>query len=325
MTAAMNQQARTKMRETAHMTSEQRRDIYQAITDKVIADLERGVRPWHRPWSGQGRSGRPLRANGAAYQGINVLLLWIEAAVKGYASPVWMTFRQAQVIGANVRRGASGSMVVYANAITRTETDDKTGEEGERRIPFLKSYTVFNLAQIENLPAGWHVEAPAPRLTEADRIAGAETFFAAIGAELRHGKTSAYYAPAQDYIGMPPFAAFESAESYYATLGHEHVHWTGHGSRLSRSLTTRSGTDGYAREELVAEMGAAFLCADLDIADQTREDHAAYMGHFLALLREDKRAIVSAAAAAQRAATYLHERAGNLHGANPQQAESEAA
>ena len=303
-----------------------RRDVYQAVTDKVIADLERGVRPWHRPWSGQGSAGRPLRANGAAYQGVNVLLLWIEAAVKGYASPVWMTFRQAQAIGANVRRGEHGSMVVYANAITRTERDEATGEESERRIPFLKSYTVFNLAQIENLPAGWHTgAAPSPRLSEADRIAAAEGFFAAIGAELRHGTSGAYYVPSTDHIAMPPFAAFESAASYYATLGHEHVHWSGHASRLARPLSKRSDADGYAREELVAELGAAFLCADLGISDQPREDHAAYLGHYLALLREDKRAIVTAAAAAQRAVTYLHEQAGSSHGASPEQAEDEAA
>ena len=329
MSAAMSEQAaaRTGTQGAADTaTGEPRRDIYQAVTDKVIADLERGVRPWHRPWSGQGSTGRPLRANGAAYQGVNVLLLWIEAAARGYASPVWMTYRQAQAIGANVRRGERGSMVVYANAITRTERDDRTGEESERRIPFLKAYTVFNLAQIENLPAAWHVEAPTPRLAEADRIAAAETFFGAIGAELRHGADGAYYVPGKDHIAMPPFAAFESAASYYATLGHEHVQWTGHASRLGRPLSTRHrDPDAYAREELVAELGAAFLCADLGIADQPREDHAAYLGHFLALLRADKRAIVSAAAAAQRSVSFLHERAGHLHSASAEQAESEAA
>lgn len=135
------------------MIYEAKRDIYQTITDKIIADLERNVRPWHRPWTGgKAASSRPLRANGIPYQGINVVLLWIEASFKGYASPTWMTFKQAQAVGACVRKGEKGSMVVYANAITKTETDVRTGEDSERRIPFLKSYTVFNVAQIDGLP-----------------------------------------------------------------------------------------------------------------------------------------------------------------------------
>lgn len=219
------------------MTTDIKRDIYQSITDKVIADLERGVRPWHRPWAGsKATSSRPLRFNGIPYQGINVVLLWIEASLKGYASPTWMTFKQAQAAGANVRKGEKGSMVVYANAVTKTETDAATGEDTERRIPFLKSYTVFNIMQIEGLQAAPVAPEPAERLTDADRIEAAEAFFKAVNPVLRHGGTRAYYAPSLDAVTMPPFAAFESAASYYATLGHECVHWTGHDSRLARPV-----------------------------------------------------------------------------------------
>lgn len=295
------------------MAYELKRDIYQTITDKVIADLERGVRPWHRPWTGgNAPSSRPLRSNGILYQGINVLLLWIEASLKGYSSPTWMTFKQALAVGGCVRKGEKGSMVVYANAITKTETDTVTGADTERRIPFLKSYTVFNVAQIDGLPAVPAPAEPSDRLTDADRIEVAEAFFAKVGAELRHGGMRAYYAPSADTITLPPFAAFESPISYYATLGHECVHWTGHRTRLDRLETAPKGSDPYAREELVAELGAAFLCADLQLTDEPREDHASYLASWLKVLREDKRAIVTAAAAAQRATTYLHERAGTV-------------
>ncbi len=290
-----------------------KRDIYETITNKVITDLEQGARPWHRPWTGgKATSSRPLRANGIPYQGINVVLLWLEAAAKGYVSPTWMTFKQAQAAGGCVRKGEKGSMVVYANAITRTETNADTGADDERRIPFLKSYTVFNVAQIDGLPVAPVLPEPADRLTEADRIEAAEAFFRAVGATVRHGGTRAFYMPAVDGITMPPFAAFESPVSYYSVLGHEHIHWTGHRTRLDRLEALGRKSEGYAREELVAELGAAFLCADLGLADQPREDHAAYLATWLKVLRDDKRAIVAAAGAASRALTFLHEKAGTV-------------
>ena len=223
-----------------------------------------------------------------------------------------MTFKQAQAIGACVRKGEKGSMVVYANAITKTETDAKTEEDIERRIPFLKSYTVFNAAQIEGLPVPSVEPGATDRLTDADRIEKADAFFKAIDPALQHGGTRAYYMPALDKITLPPFAAFESAASYYSVFGHECIHWSGHSSRLNRLSSDGKGSEAYAREELVAELGAAFLCADLGISDQPREDHAAYIATWLKVLRNDKRAIVGAAAAAQRATNFLHEAAGTL-------------
>jgi antirestriction protein ArdC len=215
-----------------------------------------------------------------------------------------MTYKQAQEIGGQVRKGEKGSLVVYANAFTRTETNEK-GEDTEREIPFMKGYTVFNVEQVDALPAHYYAQALNPLPLEK-RIESADRFMTATGAAINHGGNSAFYSPARDMVQMPPFATFRDAESYYATALHELTHWTSHKSRLDRSFNAkRFGDHGYAREELVAELGAAFLCADLGITPEVRDDHAAYLGHWLSVLKEDKRAIFSAAAHAQRAADFL--------------------
>jgi len=162
--------------------------------------------------------------NGLAYQGINVLVLWAEAMTKGYSAPIWMTFRQALELDAHVRKGERGSTVVYASTLTRTGTDAETGEESEQSIPFLKSYTVFNVEQIEGLPAHFHAIAE-PRLDPVQRMERAEGFFAATQADIRHGGNRAYYNIGSDFVQMPPFEAFRDAESYYATLAHECTHY----------------------------------------------------------------------------------------------------
>lgn len=291
------------------MKTENRQDVYERVTNRIIADLEQGVRPWMKPWSGEhaaGRIARPLRANGIPYRGINIIMLWAEAAEKGYAAPIWMTFKQAQELGAHVRKGERGSLVVYASTLHKTETDEASGAEIERDIPFMKGYTVFNAQQIDGLPD--HYTAPAAKtLDPVQRIERADAFFAGTGADIRHGGNRAYYSPSEDRIQLPPFETFKDAESYYATLAHEGIHWTNHKSRLDRDLgRKRWGDEGYAAEELVAELGAAFLCADLDITPEVMEDHAAYIGNWLKVLKDDKRAIFTAAAHAQRAADFLH-------------------
>jgi antirestriction protein ArdC len=289
-------------------TATSRTDIYARVTARIIADLEQGVRPWMKPWHVEhtaGRITRPLRHNGTPYRGINVLLLWGEAMEKGYAAPLWMTYKQAQELGAQVRKGERGALVVYADKISRTETDD-AGEASVRQIPFMKGYTVFNVEQIDGLPAHYYAQ-PANPLPVSERIAQAEQFIAATAAAIRHGGNQAYYAPARDLIQLPPFEAFRDKESYYATALHELTHWTRHPSRLERDFgRQRFGDEGYAREELVAELGASFLSAALDITPEIRDDHAAYLGHWLTVLKSDKRAIFQAAAHAQRAADYLH-------------------
>ena len=286
-----------------------RQDVYTRVTERILADLEQGVRPWTKPWNTEHAAGkitRPLRHNGTPYSGINILMLWSAAQDAGFGAPIWMTFRQALELGAHVRKGEKGSLVVYANSVTRKETDETTGEESDREIHFMKGYTVFNVEQIDGLPAHYYVK-PEPRFAPIQRIEHAEAFFGNLRADIRHGGTEAYYAQASDYIRMPPFEAFTDAGSYYATLAHESTHWTKHPSRLAREFGRKQwGDEGYAEEELVAELGAAFLCADLELALTAREDHSSYIAHWLTVLKNDKRAIFRAAAHAQRAADFLH-------------------
>jgi antirestriction protein ArdC len=285
-----------------------RTDIYARVTDRIINDLEAGVRPWHKPWRAgntEGRIARPLRHNGVPYRGVNVLLLWSEAVAKGFQANTWMTFRQARELNAFVRKGEHGSLVVYADRFRKTTTDEN-GHDAECEIPFLKGYTVFNIEQIEGLPAQYYPssESPAQPLILIER---AEAFFAATGATVFHGGNRAYYSPSRDAIHLPPPEAFETAEVYTYTKAHELTHWTAAPSRLGRTLGARFGDDAYAAEELIAELGAAFLCADLAVASTPPADHASYLDHWLRVLRADKRAIFTAAAHAQRAADYLHQ------------------
>lgn len=290
----------------------QKENVYSRITAQIVTSLEQGVRPWIKPWNAEhaaGRITRPLRHNGTPYAGINVLALWCSALAQNFSAPIWMTFRQAMELNAHVRKGAKGSLVVYANRIVRTEHDDHTGEDVEREIPFLKGYTVFNVEQIDGLPEIYYAKA-ASTLDPVQRIVHADNFFAATSATVKHGGNRAYYAQEVDYVQMPSFEAFRDAESYYGTLAHEMTHWTKHPARLGRDFGRRSwGDEGYAMEELVAELGSAFLCADLEIRLDPREENASYIATWLEVLRNDSRAIFQAASHAQRAADYLHSKA----------------
>jgi antirestriction protein ArdC len=252
-----------------------------------------------------GRIIKPLRHNGLPYNGINILMLWGAAIEHGFISPCWMTFKQAKELGAHVRKGERGNPVVYANTITKKE-EGADGSEEERTIPFMKGYTVFNVEQIDGLPDHYYTK-PEPVIDPAQRIDHAEAFFAATEADIRHGGNSAHYALGSDHVQMPFFETFREPEAYYATLAHELTHWTRHPRRLDRDFERkRWGDEGYAREELVAELGAAFLCADLALTPEAGEDHAAYIQSWLKVLNNDKRAIFTAAAHAQRAADFLH-------------------
>lgn len=288
-------------------TSAHRVDVYTRVTNQIIAELEQGVRPWLKPWNAEhaaGRISRPLRHNGEPYQGINILMLWAAAELSGFHCPYWLTFQQAKQLGGFVRKGEQGSPVVYANTFKKTETTDD-GAEVESEIPFLKQYTVFNACQVEGLPPHFYELAKPPQETIV-RIERAETFFANTKADIRTGGNRAYYALEPDYIRMPPLETFRDAESQAATLAHELTHWTRHSSRLDRDLgRKRWGDEGYAMEELVAELGAAFLCADLQITPEVRADHASYIDHWLQVLKNDKRAVFSAASMASGAVEYL--------------------
>jgi antirestriction protein ArdC len=297
-----------RSRRNVSADSQPREDVYTRVTNRIVAELERGVRPWLKPWNAEhaaGRICRPLRFNGERYSGVNVLMLWAEAETRGYSCPIWMTFQQALALGGHVRKGEHGAPVVYASRFTKTETT-AGGDEVEREIPFLRQYTVFNAEQCDGLPASYYQPAEQPKTT-LERIADADRFFAATGADVRHGGDQAFYTAAADYVQMPHLQCFRDAESYYSTLAHEVTHWTKHPSRLNRDFgRKRFGDEGYAVEELVAELGAAFLCADMGIAAEPREDHAAYLGHWLKVLRDDKRAIFTAASHASKAVEHLH-------------------
>lgn len=290
------------------MATTTRTDVYTRVTSHIIAELERGIRPWLKPWNAEnaaGRITRPLRQNGQPYQGVNILMLWASAEMQGFSCPFWLTFQQAKELGGHVRKGQHGSPVVYASTFKKKEqTED--GNETEAEIPFLKEYTVFNAEQCEGLPGHFFTLAEPPR-EKIERIEHAETFFRNTQADIRSGGNRAYYTIEGDYVQMPPLEAFRDAESHAATLAHEMTHWTRHATRLNREFgRKRWGDEGYAMEELVAELGSAFLCADLHITPEIREDHAAYIGHWLTVLKDDKRAIFSAASHASKAAEYLH-------------------
>ncbi len=287
------------------MSESKRSDIYQTVTNRIVAALESGVRPWMQPWGSGATARRPLRVTGQPYRGINTVLLWMETQEKGYASPYWMTYRQAQERGGQVRKGERSTIVVYAGAIERTE-EGENGEEVERKIPFLKSYCVFNADQIEDLPERYRGR-PVIETPKKERIERADAFFAATKADIREGGNRAFYSPAADFIQMPPFDAFVSAEAHATTLAHELIHWTKAPDRLDRSFgVSRFGNEAYSAEEVVAELGSAYVAADLDLEIEPRDDHAAYIESWLRAMKRDKRFIFQAAAHAQRAADFLH-------------------
>lgn len=276
-------------------------DLYAIVTATILAELEKGAAPWVKPWSNRGAGGSMPRnaATGRAYSGVNIPLLW--AAGEGrYARSRWLTFKQALDAGGNVRKGEKGTTVVFVSAI---EKEAEEGEEEGRRIPFLKRFTVFNVEQCENLPAAIvQGEAVAPRNAE-QRAELADEFLTSTGATIREGAGAAYYAPGADAIFMPAFSTFKGADHFYATAFHELGHWTGHKSRLERDFRGRFGDRAYAAEELVAELCAAFLCAEFGFDGDLR--HAGYVAHWIELLKADNRAFFTAAAKAQKAADYL--------------------
>lgn len=280
--------------------------LYDEVTCKIIAELEAGRFPWVQPWGKAGASAPGLPRNavtGVRYSGINVLLLWGAAISGGYGQQTWLTFKQALAAGGSVRKGEHGTTIVYADRFTPEGEKAKARETGDdaKTIPFLKRYTVFNIAQCEGLREGL-AASPAP-LPDREIIPNAESLIAATAADFRIGGDMAFYVPSADYIQVPPQPAFREQINYYRTCFHELSHWTGHALRLNRDQTGRFGTHAYAREELCAEMGSAFICAALGIAPTVR--HADYLASWLDVLREDNRAIFRAASQAGKAADYI--------------------
>ena len=282
---------------------QQKQDIYEQITGAIIAAIEEGAPTYEMPWH---TLATPINAaTRKAYRGINTLTLWCIGRKRGYATQEWATYRQWSEMGAQVRRGERSASVVFWKFLE--SSDDAVEEVQEstatsRRIPLAREYHVFNAAQVEG-----YVPQPEVRLAESERIDHAERFFRALPGVVRHGGDRAFYSPATDEIQIPAFEQFKSAAAYYSTLAHEHTHWSGASSRLNRDLTGRFGDARYAMEELIAELGSAFLCADLALGVEPRRDHAAYIDSWLSVLKSDKRALFSAAGHAQKAAAYLGE------------------
>ena len=274
-----------------------------------------------QPWDAAAFApGLPRNADsGRSYSGINILILWAEAVRRGFSSQGWLTFRQAQSAGGQVRKGEKGTTIFYAARFTPSEaganggaleaprgggdggSGTRGGEGGERSVPFLKRFTVFNVGQVDGLPDRCTArDLPIP---PRETIPVAEALLAASGADIRIGGNEAYYSPHGDFVVLPPQQAFFAQIDYYRTALHELGHWTGHPSRLARDLSGGFGSAAYGREELCAELASAFLCAALGIAPTVR--HADYLGAWLAIMRADTRAIFKAASLASKAADYL--------------------
>ena len=273
-----------------------RGNVYELITDRIIAMMEAGTIPWHKPWKASTTMPRNLVSR-KPYRGINVMLL----LSFNYESPFWLTFHQVQQLGGHVRKGEKACPVVFWK---QTTIEDKTTGEKET-LRLLRLYYVFNVAQcdgLKNIPTP--AELPADTLTApADIVAHMPQC-----PPIKHGMTMAYYAPHEDFVGMPYAERFESADKYFSTLFHELVHSTGHTKRLDRASLKESsgfGSDPYCREELVAELGSAFLCGHAGITERTLDSSAAYLQNWLAKLQADKMLIVQAAAQAQKAADFI--------------------
>jgi antirestriction protein ArdC len=287
----------------------ERASIYDEVTARIIGELEGGRVPWVQPWASAACVGGTVIAmprnarTSRIYSGINVLILWFAAIEQGYPLQGWLTFRQALEAGGSVRKGERGTTVVYADRFVPGGERTRAAEADEpaKAIPFLKRFTVFNVAQCDGLPADM---VPAPvALPERELVPVAESLIAASGVDFRIGGNEAFYAPGHDFVQVPPQGAFFEQINFYRTALHELTHATAHASRLDRKITTEFGSKDYAREELVAEMGSAFLCASLGIMPTVR--HADYLASWLAVLREDNRAIFRAASAASKAADWL--------------------
>jgi antirestriction protein ArdC len=287
-------------------------DLYTTVTNRIVSALEQGTPPWICPWQKDTSSVPRNLVSGKPYRGVNFIMLSIEAMAATYSDSRWLTFRQANQLGAHVRRGEHGVQIVFYKLHERdghgsgsANTDPAGSHDTKRVIPLLKSYTVFNASQVEGLPERCQLPPTAPLWQPLD---AAEMLLGESGAVIQHGGNRAFYRPSDDTIQLPPKEAFSMPSAYYGTALHELCHWTGHSSRLNRVLGGRHQIEAYAYEEMVAEIGAAFLCAHTGL--EARLEHASYVDHWLDALRRDKRLIFVAAGAAQKAADFVLQMAG---------------
>lgn len=299
------------------------RDIYAAITAELIKAIEADPGRPQMPWR---KTGRPLwmpenATTGATYNGINVVNLWVAAETRGFTSPQWATYKQWQEIGAQVRKGAKSHMIVYYGEFETEPGAENPDDDGKRR--FLRHSNVFNAQEVD----GYELPAPPEPLDPIERLEAVEAFIAATGARIEQGGQRAYYRRSADLIQMPDERLFTGTdtmnrqESWYAVQLHELTHWTGHQTRCNRDAAGQFGSPEYAFEELIAETGAAFLCAQLQITQDVRADHSQYLANWLQMLKDDPKAIFKAAARANEAVTFLKKIQSKTRAATPVYAE----
>jgi antirestriction protein ArdC len=290
-------------------------DIYERVTNQIIAAIEAGAGEYRMLWHHDGSAiTTPVNvASRKSYRGVNILSLWAAAQASGYAVGIWGTYRQWHELGAQVRKGERGHLVVLWKTTDRSsDTDRQDGDDNHhepaRRL-FARGYIVFNAAQVDG-----YTPPELPVLPEVERIEHAERFCAALGIDIRHGGSQACYIPSKDCVQMPDFACFRDAIAYYAVLLHECGHASGAKHRLDRDLSGRFGSAAYAMEECTVELLSAMICADLNLSVEPRPDHAHYIASWLQVLRSDKRAIFTAASKAQEITDWMHARQANAHG-----------
>jgi antirestriction protein ArdC len=277
-----------------------KRDLFSEVSARIIAELEAGAAPWIKPWSATPGANTPCNAvTNRPYSGCNVVLLWMAQAA-GFRTPRFLTFKQASELGGHVRKGERGTKVYF---VKQLEIHDDADDKSTRLVPMMREYTVFNVDQCDELPDSIATGKPMRVRNPDARDDLAEEFLRSTGADIREGHGEAYYVPSRDFISLPAFSAFRGADHFYSTVFHELTHWTAQGSRLDRDLKNRFGSRSYAAEELVAELGAAFLCAEFGFDGDLR--HAGYIGHWIELLKADKRALFTACSQASKAADYL--------------------
>lgn len=284
-------------------------NVYAHVTQTILAELEKGTVPWQRGWTGSSNDlGLPLRVTGEPYRGINVLMLWLESHLKGYVSPTWMTYRQAQELGGQVRKGETSTTVVKYGTFEAETSDVASGDKQAEQRGYARAYRVFNVSQIEGLPAQFYAQTPPARDlgTKIDPMIA--QWFISLGIAIdTSDEPAAYYRPSTDRIHMPPMKTFKSAAAYIGTLAHEAAHATKAEHRLNRSHKGTS-QERYAQEEVVAELAAAMVSTRLGIVTEYTQN-AAYLGHWIEVMRADNRAIMRAASMAQAAADWMFETA----------------
>jgi len=287
-------------------------NIYNYVTDTIVAALEAGTVPWRQCWTGESLGvPLPLRATGEAYRGINVLMLWVQAHEMGYRSPTWMTYKQARDLGGQVRKGEKSTTVVkYGTYKAKGEAEGRDGDEAQTRA-YARAYRVFNVEQIDGLAEQFYRKAEAPRDLGTEADPALEDWFGRLGIGIDTTEDPrAYYRPSTDRIHMPPIATFESASKYYGVLYHESAHATKAPHRLDRKHTGLSA-ERYAKEEVVAELTAAFVATRLGI-ETHYDQNAAYLLHWIDSMKADNRAVIKAASMAQAACDWMFETAGEL-------------